>query len=218
MAFPAPAKAFPTKDEMADYLEAYATGFKLPMRLGTPVDHLWRQDGRYQLAAGERRFEADRVVVATGAAPARPPFAGDLDGTIRQLHSSQYRKPGQVADGPTVVVGAGNSGAEIAMDLAPRYRVWLSGRDVGRIPLLTGRWYWWLIHRRLTVDTRVGRWLRDTKHHGGTPLVRVRPADLAAAGIDRVPRTAGGAERPTGTGRRPGPGGRQRDLVHRLCA
>jgi putative flavoprotein involved in K+ transport len=191
MAFPAPGKAFPTKDQMADYLEAYVAILDLPMRLGTPVDHLWRQNGRYLLAAGERRFEADRVVVATGAVAAKPSFAADLDPTIRQLHSSQYRNPRQLADGPTLVVGAGNSGAEIALDLAPRHRVWLSGRDVGRIPLLTGRWYWWLIHRRLTVDNRVGRWLRDTKHHGGTPLVRVGQADLAAAGIDRVPRTVG---------------------------
>jgi putative flavoprotein involved in K+ transport len=191
MAFPAPPKAFPGKDEMADYLEAYAARFQLPLRLNLTAERLWRHHDRYALDAGGHRLESDQVIVATGAVPHTPGVAAQLDPAIRQLHSSHYRHPSQLRDGGVLVVGAGNSGAEIALEVAPTRPTWLSGRDVGRIPLLTGRWYWWLIHQRLTVDTRAGRWLRDTKHRGGTPLVRVRPKDLASAGVQWVPKTQG---------------------------
>ena len=78
--FPAPALSFPTKDEMADYLEAYAARFDLPVRTGVKVDGLSREGDRFVVASGDRRFEAEHVVVATGAnqVPKVPAFADEL--------------------------------------------------------------------------------------------------------------------------------------------
>ena len=105
---------------MADYLEAYAARFELPVRSGVTVDALSRDGDRYVVAAGDRSFEADNVVVASGAyhSPRIPAFANELDPSIVRLHSSEYRNPAQLTDGRVLVVGAGNSGAEIAFDVS----------------------------------------------------------------------------------------------------
>jgi putative flavoprotein involved in K+ transport len=199
MPFPVPPDAYPTKDEMADYLEAYAARFGLPVRLRMTVDHVVRQGTGYVLRAGGWRIEADRVVVATGAfhRPRVPTFASALAPGIRQLHAAQYRTPAQLQNGPVLIVGAGNSGAEIAMDLARHHSVWLSGRDTGRLPLvlrgqsLRGRLFWWLASEWLTVDRTLGRAVKRRELRQGAPLIRVRQKDLEAAGIRRVPRTVG---------------------------
>lgn len=192
MPFPAPPGAYPTKDDMADYLEAYAAHHRLPVRLGTRVERLDRDGGTFLVSAGGEQLQARSVVVATGLSPRVPPFAGQLDPAVRQLRAGQYRNPGQLPDGPFLVVGAGNSGAEIAMDLAPTRRVWLSGRDTGRIPLavLRSRLFWLLADHAFTIDTRLGRKLAHGKRRG-TPLARIRPDDLARAGVERVPPTIG---------------------------
>jgi putative flavoprotein involved in K+ transport len=193
MPFPAPDGYFPTKDEMADYLEAYAARFALPVRLGVRVDALTREDGRYRLSAGAECLAADRVVVATGPfqQPHIPAFASELDPQIVQLHSSAYRNPDQLQEGGVLVVGAGNSGAEIALELAATRRTYLSGRDTGRIPLRLGHAFWWFLSHVLTVDTPPGRKARQAALGRGTPLIRLRPKDVVAAGVERVPRTTG---------------------------
>jgi putative flavoprotein involved in K+ transport len=91
--FPAPDWSFPTKDEVASYLEAYAARFDLPVRTGVHVDGISRNVDRYVVAAGNRRFEADQVVVASGAyqRPRVPAFAAELDPGVVQVHSSEYR-------------------------------------------------------------------------------------------------------------------------------
>ena len=113
MPFPAPAHSFPTKNEMADYLEAYARRFDLPVRTGVRVDGLSRQGGQYVVTAGERRFTAEHVVVAMASYqfPRIPPFADELDPATFQLHSRDYRSPDQLRDGKVLIVGAGNSGS-----------------------------------------------------------------------------------------------------------
>ncbi|HEY6696467.1 MAG TPA: FAD-dependent oxidoreductase, partial [Solirubrobacteraceae bacterium] len=105
--FPAPAWSFPNKDDVAGYLEAYATRFDLPVRTGVHVDGLCRKGDRYVVAAGRRRIAADRVVVAAGAyqRPRVPDFAADLDPGIVQMHSSEYRDPSQLQEGGVLVVG-----------------------------------------------------------------------------------------------------------------
>jgi putative flavoprotein involved in K+ transport len=112
--FPAPAWSFPNKDEVADYLEAYAARFDLPVRTGIRVDGLSREADQCVVAAGDRRFEAEQVVVASGAyqRPRLPAFAAELDRGLVQLHSSEYRDPSQLHEGGVLVVGAANSGAE----------------------------------------------------------------------------------------------------------
>jgi putative flavoprotein involved in K+ transport len=202
MRFPAPAYSFPTKDEMADYLEAYAERFELPVRTGTRVDRLSRNGSGFVVTAGERRFEADNVVVAHASwqEPRVPSLAAELDPTIVQLHSAGYRNPDQLQEGDLLVVGAGNSGAEIALDARHGRQTWLSGRDVGHVPFriesFKARFLMALVlrgvfHRVLTVRTPIGRKKRKTLISHGAPLVRTKPKDLDAAGIERVARVAG---------------------------
>lgn len=195
--FPAAANAFPTKDEMADYLEAYVAHFDLPVRHAIAVDGLSRQGDCYVVTAGDRRFEADQVVVATGAYPHPrvPAFAADLAPGIRQLTAAEYRNPGQLLDGGVLVVGAGNSGAEIAIEAAAGHQAWLSGRGTGQVPAPAyagnGRFFWWVATHVLTRDTPIGRKALAKMESGGGPLIRLRMQDVTAAGVERVPRTVG---------------------------
>ncbi len=203
MPFPAPAHSFPTKDQMADYLESYAARFDLPVRTGVKVDGLSRQGGRYIVTAGDRRFEAEHVVVAMARyqKPKVPRFAWGLDPDIVQLHSLDYRNPNQLRNGDVLIVGAGNSGAEIAMEVARSHRTWMSGRDTGYIPFRIGGLaarlflqrlvFRFVFHRVLTIKTPMGRKARPKILSQGGPLIRTRPTDLAAAGIERVPRIVG---------------------------
>src|SRR5437773_487660 len=96
---------------------------------GGHVDGLTRKEDRFLVTAGDRRFEADNVVVASGAYhhPRVPAFAPDLDPALLQLHSSGYRRPSQLRDGGVLVVGAGNSGAEIALEVSATHPTWVSG-------------------------------------------------------------------------------------------
>jgi putative flavoprotein involved in K+ transport len=148
MAFPADPQYFPTKDDMANYLEAYAARFDLPVRTGIRVDGLSKQGDQFVLTAGDLstgsgqalQFTAENVVVATGAyhCPKIPVFAPQLDPAIVQFHSSAYRRPSQVQAGPVLVVGAANSGAEIALELSQSHPTWLSGRHPGSEPTRPG--------------------------------------------------------------------------------
>jgi len=199
--FPAPGWSFPTKDEMADYLEAYAARFELPVRTGVRVDRLSRDGERFVVTAGPRRFEADQVVVASGAhrQPRVPGFASGLDPRIVQLHSSEYRAPSQLREGGVLVVGAGNSGAEIARELARTRSTLLAGKPVGEIPVRHGSRAARLVlpvirfigQHVLTVRTPMGRKAGPKLAFGATPLIRVKSKDLAAAGVERVPRVVG---------------------------
>ena len=200
MPFPADGSYFPTKDEVAGYMEAYAAKFQLPVKLKTRVDALERNSAGYRLTAGDQSFHATNVIVATGGfqSPNIPSFATDLDPAIVQLHSSDYCNPGNVPEGRVLVVGAGNSGAEIGLELARAGRqVWLSGRDVGRIPadrlsrLFGARRYWWFISNVLTIDTPIGRKMQAQVLHHGNPLIRTNRQEIQAAGIHAVPRLDG---------------------------
>lgn len=202
MPFPAEDDYFPTKDEMADYLERYAREYDLPVRLDTKVDSLTERGDRYLLTAGSRRFEADSIVVATGpfVQPYVPAFASELAPSIVQLHSSDYRNPSQLPDGDVLVVGAGNSGAEIAVEVAATGRhVTLAGRDTGHIPTtrfgtLVGDIWWWFITRVLTINTVIGRKVRERFRRGGDPLLRLSPKAIVRAGVERGPRVEGLAD------------------------
>ena len=199
MPFPGAAFYFPTKDEAGAYLEAYAQRLNPPVRFHAKVDSLARDNEGFVLDSGGRRYSASRVIVATGAyqEPLIPAFAVQLDPKITQLHSSSYKNPDQLPQGSILVVGAGNSGAEIAVELAEAGRdVWLAGRDVGRIPadrvgkLLGGRPYWWFISRLLSVHTPIGRRVQKASLTKGTPLIGLRPSAIVAAGVRRVQRVA----------------------------
>jgi putative flavoprotein involved in K+ transport len=131
--FPGPRYGFPTRDEMADYLDSYAERFALPIRRGIRVDGLRRDGDGFAVTAGSQRFRADQVVVAIGLhhVPSVPSLARQLGPAIRQLHPSQYRNPGQLRPGPVLVVGASHSGADIALELAGTHPTVLCGRYHG---------------------------------------------------------------------------------------
>lgn len=206
MSFPGSPSSYPTKDETADYLEAYVAEFELPVRTGVHVEGLSKVGDRFELACGDYRMTADNVVVATGPyhTPKIPPFAHELDESIVQLHSQEYRNPSQLREGPVLVVGAGNSGAEIAIDLASHHQTWLSGRDPGQEPSL-GRpgslgdrllkaLMWIMATRVMTVTNPAGRKFRDhffDRPSPSAPLGGGRRKDIAAAGAERVSRTVG---------------------------
>jgi putative flavoprotein involved in K+ transport len=203
MPFPAPPLSFPTKDEMADYLEAYARRFQLPVRSGVRVDGLSKDGERYVVTSGAQRFLAREVVVAMAdyQKPKLPSFAGDLDPRIVQLHSSAYRRPAQLRAGAVLLVGAGNSGAEIAIELRKAgHPVVMAGPDVGAVPgWFTSRFgravvapllFRGIFHRLLTESTRPGRRAK-AQGHRAAPLIRTLPKHIAAAGVERAGRVRG---------------------------
>jgi putative flavoprotein involved in K+ transport len=198
--FPAADSYFPTKDDVADYLEAYAVQYRLPVRANTQVEKLERDGESYRITANTQSFRAVKVIVATGAyqSPYTPSFAKELDPAYVQLHSRAYRNPNQLPVGRVLVVGAGNSGAEIALELSRAGRqVWLSGRDVGHIPAnqlaiyFGGRLYWWFISHVLSINTPIGRKMRAQVLHHGNPLIRANRKEILDAGIQPVPRLTG---------------------------
>jgi putative flavoprotein involved in K+ transport len=187
---------------MADYLQAYADRFALPVKSGFRVERLSKQGNRFILASGDRRIETANVVVAMGSYQRVivSKFATQLDPGILKLHSADYRNPDQLGKGGVLAVGAGNSGAEIALEVAGKHPTWLSGRDVGHVPVrierLAARPLVHLLlrvifHRLLTVNTPLGRMVRSKVLSCGEPIIRVKPRDIFMAGIERVPRVVG---------------------------
>lgn len=197
MPFPGDRWGYPTKDEVADYMASYAERFDLPVRNSTRVDSLEAQDGRYVVTTGSGTIYADNVVVATGTfgkTPYLPDFAVDLDPAIRQLHSSEYRRPGQLKDGPVLVVGGSHSGTDIAYEVALTHPTVLSGRDPGQIPVRLGsrrdHVFWpiflFLGKHVITRRTPIGaKAMEELRFHGG-PMLRVKREDLLARGVERV--------------------------------
>ena len=202
MPFPGYHWGFPSKNEMADYLESYARKFDLRVETGVRVERLTRQGDRFVATSRDRRFEADNVVVAMSSwqRPRVPDYAPELDPRIVQLHVAEYKNPGQLQDGDVLVVGAGNSGAEVAIEVARTHKVSLSGAGNGALPFrpesvaarvlmpFIGRV---VFHRVLTTGTPIGRKARPKWISTGEPLIRTKPKDLAALGVERVPRVTG---------------------------
>ena len=197
---PRSAWSFATKDEFADYLEAYAREFDLDVRNGARAERIARHGDQYLVDAGDERLVADHVVLATGAyqEPKVPVFAPELKPTIRQLHSSAYRNPGQLEPGEVLVVGGGNSGAEIALDLAKDHPVRLSGVAPvfpvrpGSLPSkVVMPLFLFAATRLLTTRTPMGRRMRPQARNHAAPILRAKPRDLARAGVQRIPRIAG---------------------------
>jgi len=165
MAFPAPADTYPTKDPVADYLKAYAAAFNLPVRLNARVTRLSKTGDDFEVQTADATFRARQVVVATGPfqVPFVPPPAGKLDPAVAQLHSADYRNPQALPAGRVLVVGGGNSGFQIAEELATTRQVDLS--IATRYPMLPQRragrdLFWWLTRLgllRVTVTSRLGR-------------------------------------------------------------
>jgi putative flavoprotein involved in K+ transport len=195
--FPAPKWSYPGKDAVADYLETYVRTFDLPVHLGVRVRALDTEGDGYVVSTDHGRYTCRNVVVATGTfgrTPAIPEIAAELDPSILQLHSSEYRRPGQLGDGPVLVVGASHSGCDIAFEVGETRPTILAGRDCGQIPprlesrqmraifpVILFAW-----QHVLTRRTPIGRKVMPhVREHGG-PMLRVKRSDLAARGVERV--------------------------------
>ena len=196
MPFPGDRLRFPTKDEQADYLEAYAARFELPVRTGIRVDRVQRDVDGFLIEAGGRRWRASSVVLATGGeqVPFVPALVDRIAESTLQLHSSEYRNPAQLRPGAVLVVGVGNSGAEIALELAAVHPVLLAGEPAGELPFRHGRnaarfalpMIRFAATRMLTLGTPIGR--KVAAGFSAAPLIRTRRRDLVSAGVTRVQR------------------------------
>lgn len=198
MRFPGDPASYPTKDEMALYLEQYAMQFDLPVRLGTRIDSLTKDGDRYVATHDGETIAASNVVISTGPygrLPKLPAFAEQIDPAIRQLHSGDYKRPGQLQPGSVLVVGASHSGADIAYELASQHQTILAGRDCGQFPVPFESWrgrhllpaVLFAFRHVLTRSTPMGRKMRAEMqlHHGGL-MLRVQRADLKERGVQRI--------------------------------
>ena len=193
---PGPRWSYPTKDEFADYLEAYAARFELPVRLASRVTSVAGEDDGYVVTTADTRFECDNVVLCTGTfgrTPRVPAFADQLDPSIRQLHSSEYRRPSQLADGTVLVVGASHSGCDIAYETAATHRTVMVGPDTGQIPVpFSSPLIRVVLPTMVLTFTHVlkrsnplGRKAQEHFRHGG-PRLRVQQRDLEQRGVEWV--------------------------------
>jgi putative flavoprotein involved in K+ transport len=193
--FAAPRGTYPSGAQMGDHLERYVETMGITVRSGVGVNAVERQpDGQFLLSTSHGGILADDVVVAVGAeqVPRVPAVADELDPGIRQLHSSGYHSPGQLLPGPVLVVGAAQSGADLALETAQAgHQTWLSGRAMPEVPVPFGSRrfrmvlpvLWFVANHVMTVRTPMGRRMQVEVRRGGTPLVRTRRSDLAAAGV-----------------------------------
>ena len=202
MHFPAKRHSFVSKDQMADYLEEYAKRFNLPVQSGTRVEQLSRHGKNFLVSAAGKNFESKNVVVAMTNFQVQkvPEFAKELSPAITQIKTKEYKNPSQLREGRALVVGAGNSGAEIALDVVKNHRTWISGKKVGHIPFRIEPFIARFLLVRLVrfvglfvlnTNTPMGRKIRPKALHSAAPLVRTKPKDLTDAGIERVPKVVG---------------------------
>jgi putative flavoprotein involved in K+ transport len=189
--FPGDPEGYPGRDEVIAYLEAYVRTFDLPVRLSTPVRRVSVTEGGFLLELDDGTITADQVVVATGPfqTPHVPPLASGLAESVFQAHSTGYRRPADVPGRTVLVVGGGNTGFQIAKELAASHDVHLAvGARQKPLPqrLLGRDLFWWLTTTRffrVTVDSRLGRRLsvRDT-------LIGSSPRELRRHGVELHPR------------------------------
>jgi putative flavoprotein involved in K+ transport len=185
--FPAPDDTYPTKDPVADYLDSYAKAFSLPVQFNARVTRLDRTDEVFEVGTADATYRARQVVVATGPfqVPFIPSAAGRLDASVTQVHSSQYRNPQSLPDGRVLVVGGGNSGFQIAEELAGTRKVDLSvGTSYPTLPqrLLGKDLFWWLTRlgpMRVPATSRLGRRVQSR----GEFVIGSRRRHLEQAGV-----------------------------------
>jgi putative flavoprotein involved in K+ transport len=195
MSFDGPGHRFPSAREMGDYLEKYAKAQELPIHTGVTVTRVRADGDRYAVETSDGTFSARQVIVATGGFqhPYVPAVARELDPTIRQIHSVDYRRPDQFADGAVLVVGLGHSGADLAHEAAlAGHRTILAGTAKGQLPFSVesrrARLAWpvlaFVASNVLTLRTPIGRRLAPKIRLGGGPLLRYRRQELLADGVD----------------------------------
>jgi putative flavoprotein involved in K+ transport len=195
-AFPGKPDSYPDRDQVVAYLEDYARHFDLPVELDSRVVAVRGADGGFEVELADRRYLAEQVVIATGAwqVPFTPPVASGLAPEVTQLHSTGYRRPEGLPDGPVVVVGGGNTGYQIAEELVRSRDVHLAiGARQSPLPQrILGRDVFDYLERlglmRKTVDSRLVQRLKDRE-----TLIGSSPRRAGKQGI-RLRKRVTGAE------------------------
>jgi putative flavoprotein involved in K+ transport len=190
--FPGDPDHYPTRDEVVAYLTDYSRD--LPVELNSRVRQVRRDGDRYLVELDDRAYVAEQVVIATGPfqTPRVPDLAAGLDRGVVQMHSREYRNPAQIPDGAVLVVGGGNTGYQIAEELAATHEVHLSvGSEQKPIPQrVLGRDVFRLLNKlgamTKTADTRVGRRMK-----AGDTLVGSSPRRARRHGVRLHDRTTG---------------------------
>jgi putative flavoprotein involved in K+ transport len=187
MPFPGLPDTYPGKDPVADYLQAYAAAFSLPVRLNSRVTQLSQTAEGFEIRTQDETYRARQVVAATGPfqVPYVPLAAQALDSSVTQLHTAEYRNPDALPPGPVLLVGGGNSGFQIAEELAR------AGREVDlsigtKMPMLPQRFagqdlFWWLTKLgalRISVESRLGRRMSSRDFVIGSSRRRLRAAGV----------------------------------------
>jgi putative flavoprotein involved in K+ transport len=198
LAFAGDPDGYPRRDEVIAYLEQYAATFELRVELGGSVRSLDADGGRFLVALEDRQIEADQVVVATGPfqLPRVPALADELAPDVFQTHSTGYQRPSDVPEGTVLVVGGGNTGFQIANELAATHPLHLAvgSRQMPLPQRFLGRdLFWWLTKTRLlkkTVESRLGRRMRDRD-----TLIGSSPRQLKRAGVELKPRAVAASGR-----------------------
>jgi putative flavoprotein involved in K+ transport len=198
LAFPGDPDGYPTRDEVVAYLEQYAAAFELPVELASAVRSLDADGGLFVVALEGRQIEADQVVVATGPfqVPRVPALAAELAPDLFQTNSTAYRRPSDVPAGTVLVVGGGNTGFQIAKELAATHPVHLAvgSRQTPLPQTFLGRdLFWWLTKTRLltkTIESRLGRRMRDRD-----TLIGSSPRQLKRYGVELKPRAVAASGR-----------------------
>ncbi len=195
--FPSSHGSFPSKDKVADYLEDYVKHFELPVATGIKVSRLKAGSRGFEVSTSGGQYTASSVVVATGTNPVPkiPEFSARLNAGIYQIHSAKYVNPESLPPGDVLVVGAGTSGMEIAIEISRYRHTIISGNPTFHIPdpvfKYAGRLYWWFANNVLTVKTPIGKKARHHILHSGAPLIRVSEDDLNNARVKRLPKVMG---------------------------
>jgi putative flavoprotein involved in K+ transport len=197
--FPGSPDSYPTRDQVVAYLTDYARHFDLPVELSSAVRAIRKSNGAYLVELDDRSYEADQLVIATGAfqTPFVPSIADGLDPEIPQVHTSAYRSPQGIPQGTVLVVGGGNSGFQIAEELSRSHEVHLSigSRQTPLPQRLLGRDLFWYLEAtriiRKTRDTRTGRRLegRDTLIGSSPRSIRARGVELHGRAVEAVGST-----------------------------
>jgi putative flavoprotein involved in K+ transport len=197
--FPGDQNSFPGKDEVADYLMEYKEKFELPVLYNARVKLVKKTNNGFQIKLEDRVLEAQNLVIATGSytIPKMPAFARQLNGSIQQIHSSDYKSPYNLPNGNILVVGAGTSGFQIAMDaLSEKRTVYIAGKPTAQIPDFIfkyfGKQFVWMNKHVLNTGTPMGRKFQAKILQGkGAPLIHISPEVAMNAGVKIVSRLHG---------------------------
>jgi putative flavoprotein involved in K+ transport len=194
LGFPGEPDSYPGRDDIVAYLKDYAQRFELPVEFNSRVQSVRLRDGGFLVELADRTYEANQVVVATGPfqVPFTPAIAADLSSEVAQLHSSDYRSPGDLPPGAALIVGGGNTGFQIAAELAQSREVHLAvGARQAPLPqrILGRDLFRYLEATRLmnkTVTSRIGQRMKDKE-----TLIGSSPRSARKQGIRMMPRATG---------------------------